>query len=285
MTSLKNKLAKTKSKLSIPREKLKDHPANLNNNYQDGSFCNVDIDLIIPDSDQPRKFFNPESLEELSQSIRQKGVLQPIIIRKDEEDKIYLVAGERRYRAAKMANLEKIPAIITKGNPIEIAIIENLQRDDLKPIEEAEALNQMVEKHNYTQEQLALVIGKARTTITETLSLNKLPEQIKEECRRADNYPRRLLVEVAKQKTPKEMINLFTRVKENNLKSSQVRDITRKRDNSQQRTPAAIATEKTSVLDKCLTKLNLDSIEETEKFQLITNLKRLKNTIEVKILH
>jgi len=279
MPSLKDKLAKTKTKLAFQRERLEDHPANLND-YQDGSFCNVEINLIIPDPNQPRKFFNPESLAELSQSIKQKGVLQPIIIRKDDEGKIYLVAGERRYRASKMAELEKIPAILTKGNPMEIAIIENLQRDDLKPIEEAEALNQMVKKYNYTQEQLALVIGKARTTITETLSLNKLPEEIKEECRRADNFSRRLLVEVAKQETPEKMTNLFSRIKENNLNSNQVRNITRKKEKSKQRTPAAIALEKTSVLDHCLAKLDFNSIEETEKFQLIANLERLKNSIE-----
>jgi len=279
MPSLKEKLAKTKTKLAFQRERLEDHPANLND-YQDGSFCNVEIDLIITDPDQPRKFFNPDSLAELSQSIKQKGVLQPIIIRKDDEGKIYLVAGERRYRASKMAELEKIPAILTKGNPIEIAIIENLQRDDLKPIEEAEALNQMVKKYNYTQEQLALVIGKARTTITETLSLNKMPEEIKKECRHVDNYPRRLLVEVAKQKTSQEMINLFTRIKENNLSSSQVRNITRKREKTKQRTPAAIAIEKTSFLDNCLAKLDFNSIEETEKLQLMANLEVLKNSIE-----
>lgn len=280
MPSLKDKLAKTKTKLAFQRERLDDHPANLNNNYHDGSFCYVEIDLIIPNPDQPRKIFNPESLEELSQSIRQKGVLQPIIIRKDDEGKIHLVAGERRYRAAKMANLEKIPAILTKGNPIEIAIIENLQRDDLKPIEEAEALNQMIKKYNYTQEQLALVIGKARTTITETLSLNKLPEQIKEECRCTDNFSRRLLVEVVKQKTEEGMIDLFSKVKENNLKSGQVRNITRKKDKIKQRTPAAIAIEKTSILDNCLAKLDFNSIEETEKYQLMTNLEMLKETIK-----
>lgn len=279
MPTLKEKLSKTKSKLAVPREKLKDHPANLND-YQEGSFYNVDINLITTNPRQPRKFFNPESLSELSQSIQQKGVLQPVIIRKDDEGKIYLVAGERRYRAAKMAGLEKIPAIITKGNPMEIAIIENLQREDLKPVEEAEALNLMVEEYNYTQEQLALVIGKARTTITETLSLNKLPEQIKEECRRADNFPRRLLVEVAKQKTSEEMIDLFTKIKENNLKSGQVREITRKREKTKQRTPAAIAIEKTAILDNCLSKLDLNSIEKTEKLELLNNLERLKNSIE-----
>lgn len=279
MPSLKEKLAQSKSKLLTQREKIEDHPANLND-YQDGSFFNVDIDLIITDPNQPRKFFDTESLAELSLSIQQKGVLQPVLIRKDQENKIYLVAGERRLRAAKMAGLKRIPAVLTKGNPLEIAIIENLQRDNLKPVEEAEALGRMVEEYNYTQEQLALVIGKARSTITETLSLNKLPEKIKEECRRADNFPRRLLVEVSKQKTQDEMISLFNKIKENNLTSGEVRNITRKREVCKHRTPAAIALEKVNDLDKYLSKLNLSSIEESEKFQLISSLEKLKNSIE-----
>lgn len=279
MPSLKDKLANAKSKLASPQERVEDHPANLSD-HQDGSFFNIDIQLITPDPNQPRKFFNPESLEELSQSIKQKGVLQPVIIRKSDDGIIYLVAGERRYRASKMAGLEKIPAIFTKGNPIEIAIIENLQRDNLKPMEEAEALGRMVKEYNYTQEELAFAIGKARTTITETLSLNKLPEEIKEECRRADNYPRRLLVEIAKQKTYEEMVNLFRQVKENNLTSGQVRNITRKQERSKNRTPAAIALEKTSDLDNYLAKLDLSSIEETEKFNLLSSLKNLNASIE-----
>jgi ParB family transcriptional regulator, chromosome partitioning protein len=278
MTSTREKLANKKTKLARPREKFEEHPANLNN-FQEGSFYNIEISLINPNPYQPRKYFNTDSLEELCQSIKQKGVLQPIIIRRDQNGSIYLVAGERRLRAAKMAGLEKIPAILTKGNPVEISLIENLQRDNLKPIEEAEALNWMREKYNYTQEKLALVIGKARTTITETLSLNNLTETIKKECRHADIYPRRLLVEIAKQKTAEAMNDLFNQIKKSNLKSEQVRDITRKQSKITQRTPAAIVLNKTINLISLIEKLNLDSIEENEKFQLISGLEQLKKRI------
>lgn len=278
MPSLKEKLAKTTSKLARPREKIEDHPANLTS-YQDGAFYNIDIDLITPDPNQPRKFFDEDSLNELALSIKQKGVLQPVIIRKDDDGKIFLVAGERRFRAAKMAGLERMPSIITKGNPMEIAIIENLQRDDLKPIEEAEALGRMVEEYNYTQEQLSLVIGKSQSTLSETLSLNRLPSVVKDQAMKNKEYPRRLLIEVAKQKTEEEMISLFDRIKENNLKSGQVRDITRKQARNKQRTPAAIILEKASILDNSLTKLDLASIEESEKLKLIACLERLKTAI------
>lgn len=272
-------MAGKQSKLATAREKIEDHPADLNG-YQDGAFFNVDIEDINPDPDQPRKFFDPDALAELSESIKQKGVLQPVIIRKNEDGKIYLVAGERRFRAAKMAALDRIPCIMTKGNPMEIALIENLQRENLKPIEEAEALGRMVEEYQYTHEQLAFVIGKSRSTITETLSLTKLPEEIKEECRRADNYPRRLLIEVVKQKTPKAMISLFQKIKEGNLKSTEVRDITRKRNPSPVRSAAAITVEKTQNLNKQLKKIDLEKLEESERGQILLALQDLKQLIE-----
>ena len=124
---LKKKIAE--AKLPMKRKKVDDHPADLNY-YENGGFYHVDINRIIPDSNQPRKYFNPDSLAELSQSIKQNGILQPVIIRM-QEDKTYLVAGERRFRAAKIAGLKKIPAIMTTGNPTEIALIENLQREAL----------------------------------------------------------------------------------------------------------------------------------------------------------
>lgn len=185
--SIRKKLAEKKTKLSAPRERLEDHPVRLHD-YKDGDFYNVDLDMILPSPNQPRKYFDPVSLNELSQSIKQKGVLQPVIIRKGDNNKFYLVAGERRFRAAKKAGLEKIPSVFTTGNATEIALIENLQREDLNPIDEAEALKQMMEEYNYTQDQIAKIIGKAKSTISEALSLNRFPDSIKKKVRRADIY-------------------------------------------------------------------------------------------------
>lgn len=286
MSSIRDKLADKKSKLATVQERTKDHPANLND-YQEGSFYMVDIDVIQPDPNQPRKYFDPAALEELSLSIKQKRVYQPVIVRKDDAGKIILVAGERRFRAAKMAGLEKIPAIITKDNPLEISIIENLQRENLRPIEEAEALGRMIDEHGYTQEKLAFVIGKAKSTISETISLNRLPESIREEVRRAepkeaDKYPRRLLVEIAKQETPEAMIALFNQAKEGKLKSEAVRDIARKRTSIEktQRTPAAIALDRVQALNNYLDKINLAEAEQSQKTQLLIELQNLKNKID-----
>ena len=254
------------------------HPADVTQ-YRDGEFKKIPIELVNPDPNQPRQYFDETALKELSDSIKQKGVLQPVIVRIDENSKIWLVAGERRYRAAKMAGINAIPAMITTGNPAEIALIENLQRENLKPIEEAEALGRMVRDYNYTQEQLAQVIGKAQSTISETLSLNKLPDEIKEEYRRAD-IPRRLLVEVCKQKTPEAMIALLNQIKEGQLRSDDVRKITRKKGTKRTlRTPAAIALDRTAQLANYLPKVDLNNIQENEKIQLLTELQSLNNLI------
>ena len=242
----------------------------------------MDIDLITPDPDQPRKYFDQSALEELSQSIQQKGVLQPVIIRRTDNGEIILVAGERRLKAAQMAGLTQIPAIITKGNPLEISIIENLQRENLTPIEEAEALSRMIAEHDYTQEKLAFVIGKAKSTISEALSLNRLPAEIKDEVRRAEQYPRRLLVEIAKQDTPAAMLKLFTLAKEGQLKSEAVRDIARKRTGVEKnvRTPGAIALDRVLSLNNYLAKIDLNAVEQSQKAQLLIELQNLKKKID-----
>jgi len=280
MTDIRKKLAGKTSKLAQDRPRQDDHPANLNGE-QEGSFYHIEIGLIHPDLEQPRKYFNKEALIDLTNSIQSKGVLQPVIIRKTDEGQIFLVAGERRFRAAKMAGLEKIPALLTKGDPLEISIVENLQRENLNPVEEAEALSKMIEYHGYTQEKLAFAIGKAKSTISETISINRLPESIKEEVRRAEQYPRRLLVEIAKQATTDAMIALFKQAKEGNLKSDEVRNIARKRtETTILRTPVEIASNRAQALNAFLDRINYQTIKQEERESLVADLKTLKDKIE-----
>lgn len=142
----------------------------------------IELDKILPASYQPRKNFDPESLRQLTDSIKTKGLILPILVRPLDSG-FELVAGERRLRAAKLAGLNKIPAIVRKirdPESIEIAIIENLQREDLNPIETASAYKILIEEHNLTQDKLAQTIGKDRTTITNTLRLLNLPETVQE---------------------------------------------------------------------------------------------------------
>ena len=138
---------------------------------------------VEPRRDQPRKTFDREALEALADSIAAHGVLQPIIVRENEsvEGMYEIIAGERRWRAAKMAGLSEIPAVILDGDELkaaQIALIENVQREDLNPVEEAMGYGALIERFGLTQEQVAKQVGKNRTTITNALRLLKLPEEI-----------------------------------------------------------------------------------------------------------
>jgi len=142
------------------------------------------IDEISPNKLQPRKYFDDEKLEELVQSIRENGVLQPVVVQKGKNNGYELIVGERRWRASKKAGLKKIPAVIREvsdAESLELAIIENIHRQDLNPIEEAEAYSRLANDFGLTQEKLAKRVGKNRTSVTNTLRLLKLPQSVKEE--------------------------------------------------------------------------------------------------------
>ena len=144
----------------------------------------IDIDKVIPNIYQPRKYFNEQAIEELSQSIIEHGIIQPLTVRMRGE--IYeLVAGERRLRAAKLANLKTVPCNIidiTDTESAEIALLENLQREDLNYIEEAEAYYNLINEHNFTQDEVAKRIGKKQSTIANKLRLLKLNKEVRELC-------------------------------------------------------------------------------------------------------
>ncbi len=152
-----------------------------NNNRS--AVINIGIDNIVANPFQPRKKFEEENLKSLSESIKRKGVLQPILVVKSNNGKYQLVAGERRFRATKLAGLTEIPAIVTEigeKDQLEIAILENIQREDLNPIEEAEAYKRLMEEFSHTQEELSEILGKSRSHIANILRLLTLPEDVKE---------------------------------------------------------------------------------------------------------
>jgi ParB family transcriptional regulator, chromosome partitioning protein len=141
---------------------------------------NLGIEEIRPDRAQPRRHFDEAHIEELAESIRSKGVLLPLIVRRDSEGYV-LVAGERRWRAAQKAGLRELPVMVrevTGKEAFEIALIENIQREDLNPIEEAGAYRRLIEEHGLTQEELAARVGKDRSTLANALRLLRLPEAI-----------------------------------------------------------------------------------------------------------
>lgn len=148
---------------------------------KDEKFVEIDIDLIHPNPFQPRKNFSEENMMELVESIKEAGIIQPVLVTPDETG-YTLVVGERRWRAAQMLGLTKIPAIvknIEESQQLELALIENLQREDLNPIEVASAYQKLIELSNLTHEDLARKVGKDRSSITNYLRLLKLPDEIK----------------------------------------------------------------------------------------------------------
>ncbi|MDD5167710.1 MAG: ParB/RepB/Spo0J family partition protein [Syntrophales bacterium] len=194
--------------------------------YVRNQLYQIPLKDLQPDPDQPRKFFDDAALEELTASIAQHGVLEPIIFRRDQETQVlYVVAGERRVAAARKAGLTEIPAIFNDSqNHAEISLVENLLRQDLTPVEEAEALGRLSERHSYKQEDLAQVIGKSQASVSEILSINNLPQSIRDECRSDPSVPKRTLVEIAKAKQERGMFSLYNKYRQKEAAQQQKAD-------------------------------------------------------------
>ncbi len=157
----------------------------------DENLLTVDLEKLVAREDQPRKNFDDDSLEELANSIKADGVIQPIVVRK-VEDKYEIIAGERRFRASKLAGLEKVPVVVknvSDRKARELALVENIQREDLNPIEEAISLKTLMEEYKLTQQELSDIIGKSRSYIANNLRLLNLSDYIKEYLIRGDLSP------------------------------------------------------------------------------------------------
>ncbi|MCA1590419.1 MAG: ParB/RepB/Spo0J family partition protein [Acidobacteria bacterium] len=172
------------------------------------------IDSIEPNPEQPRSEFG--DLTELSASIKEKGVLEPLLVQQDPDSRKWMIiAGERRWRASKLAGLTEVPCIemnLDEKGIAEIALIENLQRKDLTVWEEADGLAALKEKFGYTQEQIAQKISKSRSTVTELMSIAGLPKEIRERCRNAKINAKGMLLEVARQFDETAMIDFLDRI-------------------------------------------------------------------------
>ena len=221
--------------------------------FEKGQLYQLELAHLQADPNQPRKFMDPQALEDLAASIGQHGVLMPILFRVATGHDPYssesgivsqaslaeativspnsgqanlVVAGERRFEAAKIVGLTTIPAIFVEGNHAEIALVENLLRQDLTAVEEAEALQSLMVGQKYTQEQLSSMIGKARTTITEILSLNRLPKEIRDECRGDQKINKSTLIEFAKKKQERSMLKAYQTYKDKQQQTKKTRQIT-----------------------------------------------------------
>ncbi len=172
----------------------------------------VPIDQIDPNPNQPRQVMG--DLTELMASISEKGIIEPIVVRQ-RDDRFQIVAGERRYQAAVQVGLMELPVIIRdvdEREMLEVALVENLQRKDLTAFEEAEAFQSLVQRYGHTHEDLARRLGKSRTAITESLSLAKMPDEVRQLCRLADISSKSLLLEIVRQSDTAKMIALVEKL-------------------------------------------------------------------------
>jgi ParB family transcriptional regulator, chromosome partitioning protein len=172
----------------------------------------IAIDQIDPNPNQPRQVMG--DLSELIASISEKGILEPLVVR-PRGSRFQIVAGERRYQAAVQAGLRELPVVIRDADEtemLELALIENLQRKDLTPFEESEALQGLAQSCGYTHEDLARRLGKSRTSVTESLTLNGMPQDVRNLCRLADISSKSLLLQVVRQDTPEKMTALVEKI-------------------------------------------------------------------------
>lgn len=194
------------------------------------------ISEIEPNKDQPRKYFDKEALQQLADSIGEHGVIQPLIVRSLPNGSYRIVAGERRWRAAKMAGLSEIPVVIrddlTEEQAMQIAMIENLQRENLNPIEEALGYKELLDKYEITQDKLAKALGKARSTITNSLGLLTMPNAV-QELLRVGKLSAGHCKALRKIKDEAMMIELAHRTAEGELSVRQVEAIARREGNGE----------------------------------------------------
>ena len=189
----------------------------------------IPIEQIDPNPNQPRQVMG--DLSELMASIAEKGILEPLVVRQRGE-RFQIVAGERRYQAAIQVGLRELPVVIRdvdEAEMLELALIENLQRKDLTPFEESEALHSLAERCGYTHEDLARRLGKSRSSVTESLALNGIPEEVRNLCRLADISSKSLLLQVVRQETPEKMVALVEKIaSQGGATRQQVREATAK---------------------------------------------------------
>jgi ParB family chromosome partitioning protein len=185
----------------------------------------IPIDKIHPNPDQPRKALG--DLRELTDSVREKGVLEPLLVRyMPREDCYYIISGERRFHASQAAGLNELPCIekiADDAETLEIALIENLQRKDLTPFEEADGLQRLAEVFDYTHDDIAQKIGRSRSSVTETLSLRAIPESLRRRCVENSVTSKSLLLQIARQPSERKMSDAVERILQGGLTRDEAR--------------------------------------------------------------
>lgn len=240
------------------------------------------VDRIQPDPDQPRKTFSEEAIDSLATSIKEKGLLQPISVRKSAEGFI-LIAGERRWRAHQKAGKAKIRAFITNiadpNEAFEISLIENLQREDLTPFEEAAGIAELMKRKHYKQTQVVGIVGRSKTQVSKLLKLNDLPPAIRGKVA-TSQLSRDQLFQIAGQETPEAMLKLYDRIVRLGLNVQETRQAAKEEEATPQQHPLISQLRR---FERTLSKAHLDgelaSLEGEEKQALSATLDSLSGLI------
>jgi ParB family chromosome partitioning protein len=242
----------------------------------------VPVSAIRRNPDQPRKSFDPQRLAELAVSIRERGLLQPVVLRRHEDGNYLLMAGERRLRAAELAGVVTVPALVRDDDPLEVGLIENLQREDLSPLEEADALSRLVERRGYTHKTLADLLGKSRPYVSNTLSLVRLPARLREEIAASDvDVSRELLIAMARQASPEAQAALWSRIKLSHLSVRRYRESAGEPASAREasRSQAATVLRNVRRLNGALRQLEWRIVSEEDRVRLRRALTRLDRRI------
>jgi ParB family chromosome partitioning protein len=247
-----------------------------NETYISGQLYLINLNELLPDPDQPRKYMDPAALTEMVESIKEHGVIQPPTFRIDEGGLKYIVTGERRCTAARMAGLTEIAVIYTdNANYDEISLVENILRSDLTAVEEAEAMDRLMKKHSFTQDDLAKKFSKTQASISGTLSLTKLPPEILDDCRKDPAIPKRVLIEIARKKQARSMVTAYQKYKEGLNPPT-------KRASGVKISAAQSAFDVMDVAGRKINNLDAQSLTHEERDNFAVALENLKQIIETK---
>ena len=234
---------------------------------------------VRPNPDQPRKRFDESTLAELAASIKAHGLLQPIVVRRTDTG-FELLAGERRFRAAQLAGITRLPALVREvENPLEIALIENLQREDLTALEEAEALALLIERHGYSHQQVADILGKSRPYVSNMLALTRLPPPVKADLQREGRaVSRELLMGVARQEDPEAAMALWRRLQLDLLSVRRFRE--QQRGSRQERAALLEVLSAARRLNRTLGRLRLETVPAGEVPRVARALRRTERLVQ-----
>jgi len=240
----------------------------------------VALAAVEPNPEQPRRHFAEDKLAELAASILERGLLQPIVVCRRPAGGYQLLAGERRFRAAQLAGLDRLPAVVRDGgDALEIALIENLQREDLEPLEEAEALATLIERHGYSHREVADLLGKSRPYVSNTLALTRLPDAVKSDLHQEGRtFSREVLMGIARQPDAEAAVTLWNRLK---LEAMSVRQFREERlSGAGRRSPIREAVLAARRLNRSLRRLERSGVEAGEVGALGRVLRRTRRLVE-----